>query len=211
MKMTLPAATLQRAVRAVEVAISKNDYRPVLTGILLRYDKATATLTATATDSYRLHIATVDVAADAPGVAAWTAVVPGQWLARWARQAWYEAGGTRRRTLDVTITLSSGRFKLTTGVDERSIPVIRHEFPKLDSLLERLDNTPNAEIGVNPAFFADMVRAADRFAPREALRVQAWHPLKANRFVVEPSDGRLEVLLMPIRLSQREGRRTVAA
>jgi len=217
-KMTLPATTLQRAVRAVACAVDDAGHQPRLAGILLRWDAATCTLSATATDSYRIHIATVPCQAGgtaAGAVAEWSALVPGDWLTRWAREAWWDTSGGRRKTsLMTTITLSNGRIKLATGDDERARPVLKHTFPAIQALLDEAQarGVDDGEPLFNPGFFADIVRSADVFARGVPMRVQAWHPEKPNRFVVATEElGRLEMLLMPMRATMRQSYKRKAA
>lgn len=208
MSMTIPHADLRRLIRATAPVASKDDFRPILCGVLLAFDPKAQTLTATATDSYQLHIAVLNVKAEGK---AWSANVPAAWLARWASERFstINHGTPRRRDMrphDVIISLRADRFSLQTGDDHRSISVIGGQYPDTERLIKRKPTKAEAQqaiAGFDPAKFGRLVKCADAWhhwnnAPMQA---ETWAPLGPCQFKVEASHGTLTMVLMPVRVT----------
>jgi DNA polymerase-3 subunit beta len=119
----LDAAELSRTVAQVARAASAEDARPVLTGVSL--EARPDSLTAVATDSYRLAMRTVPW--DQP--AETTALVPRRALLEAQRAADAIGGSVRLVLEDAQATFAFGDRRLTTRLVEGRYPDVRQLLP----------------------------------------------------------------------------------
>lgn len=208
--LTIPTAQFRRLVKSVAIAAAKDEIRPILMGVKLDFDPKASTLTATATNWYQLHIATLDVTKN--DGEAWSALVPAKWLSRWATEQFprHNAGTPRKPKMqlpDVTIEPYNDRIRLITGDDRRSISLITGQYPGTEKLIKR--KPTKAEIaegpaGFNPVLFGGLIKAATTWGADGwntlPMRTQTWGQLSPCQFDVVAHHGTLTMILMPVRL-----------
>lgn len=117
--ITIPAPVLVDAVERVARAASKDDTRPVLTGVHVRI--AADGLTIVATDSYRLAVSSASL--ESPPADAREAIIPARALGEAARLV------TQAKTDEVTLVLSENRALFRIGEMRLSSRIIDGQFP----------------------------------------------------------------------------------
>jgi DNA polymerase-3 subunit beta len=146
------AASLLDTIERVSRAASRDESRPVLTGILVRFDGAT--LTMAATDSYRLSLKETPLDTPGPDL---DAIIPARALAELARLA-AGAETIRLGTSDNHVIFGVGDVWLTTRRIDGQFPNVQQLLPEsFDVELE----LPRAEL-------LDVVRRAAVMAQRNA-------------------------------------------
>jgi DNA polymerase III subunit beta len=124
---TLPAATLVSLIEVVARAASRDDMRPVLTGILMTL--AEGELTMVATDSYRLSVKRAAIEGDGP--ASLEANVPARALVEVARIAQaQEAESVAIALLPNQAIFEIGEVTLATRLIEGQFPNYRQLLPE---------------------------------------------------------------------------------
>jgi DNA polymerase-3 subunit beta len=124
--ITLPAATLLAASERVTKAASRDDTRPVLTGVLVRLEADSITMVAT--DSYRLAVRRAEITGGPPEPV--EALVPARALAEAQRVV--ALGGSEEIELvltDTQGTLRAGDVRLTTRLIDGQFPDYRQLIP----------------------------------------------------------------------------------
>ncbi|MFD3484914.1 DNA polymerase III subunit beta [Streptomyces sp. NPDC058665] len=140
---TLPGPAFAEAVAQVACAIGKDDSLPVLTGIQLRHDRETDTLTLAATDRYRFAVRTLpwkncDLTADC------TALAPGK--------AFLDAAKAVADDTTVDLALpdasgSNGLFTLRTDNSTTTLRGLEGDLPKYQGLFPtEFNHTATVEI-----------------------------------------------------------------
>jgi DNA polymerase-3 subunit beta len=122
--LELPVAPLRETISRVASAASRDDARPVLTGILLKVEGSE--LTMVATDSYRLAVKRTALGAEAPEI---EANVPARAMREVARLSEDDADGA------VEIHLSSNQAVFRIGGVTLSSRLIDGQFPNYRQLL----------------------------------------------------------------------------
>ncbi|HET6690301.1 MAG TPA: DNA polymerase III subunit beta [Miltoncostaeaceae bacterium] len=124
--LTLPAEPLTEAIDRVARAASRDETRPVLTGVLLRLGPDGMTMVAT--DSYRLAVRTTPL--ESPPADAREAIVPARALSEVSRLA----GLAKAESVEVVLTESQALFRigdvrLTSRIIEGQFPDYRQLVP----------------------------------------------------------------------------------
>jgi DNA polymerase-3 subunit beta len=158
--VSLAAAAFIDTVARVARSASRDDTRPVLTGILVSATESS--LRMVATDSYRLSVKTT--ALESPVAASFEANVPAralQELARIAQQTAAEQITVAKLESQVIFSLGDGR----DGTAVLSSRLIDGQFPNFQQLLPE---TTDHELRVNREELADVVRRISLLAQKNA-------------------------------------------
>jgi DNA polymerase-3 subunit beta len=158
--VSLAADAFIDTVARVARSASRDDTRPVLTGILVSATESS--LRMVATDSYRLSVKTT--ALESPVAAAFEANVPAralQELARIAQQTAAEQITVAKLESQVIFSLGDGR----DGTAVLSSRLIDGQFPNFQQLLPE---TTDHELRVNREELADVVRRISLLAQKNA-------------------------------------------
>lgn len=139
---TVPADVLSRSLSQVAIAASRDETRPVLTGVLFEADSTDFRIVAT--DSYRLAVRTIPVS----GITAMKILVPARAVVEVARLA---SSG------DVTIEVGASQVGFEIGNTLISSRLIEGEFPPYRQLLPT--DQPNV-LSVDKAAFTERLKAA---------------------------------------------------
>ena len=124
-KVSAPAARFAKAVTQVARAASKDEARPILTGVLLEVSREGITLVAT--DSYRLAVR--EITATAEGEA--KAIVPERAIAEAGRAAAGEEKGDVELFVEQSqVAFRIGRLSLTSRLIEGEFPNYRQLLPE---------------------------------------------------------------------------------
>jgi DNA polymerase III subunit beta len=124
-RVTAPTARFAEAVTQVARAASKDEARPILTGVLLEVSREGITLVAT--DSYRLAVR--EISATAEGEA--KAIVPERAIAEAGRAAAGEEKGDVELFVEQSqVAFSIGRLSLTSRLIEGEFPNYRQLLPE---------------------------------------------------------------------------------
>ena len=124
-RVSVPAASLAEAVSQVAKAASRDEARPILTGVLLEVSREG--LTMVATDSYRLAVR--ELMATAEGEA--KALVPERALSEVGRAAGTDDRGEAELFLDKSqVALKVGSLTLTSRLIEGEFPNYRQLLPE---------------------------------------------------------------------------------
>lgn len=192
-KITIPAGPLGRALKAVTVAVSKDRTRPHL--CCVQVTVADGALTLAATDSYRLHVATVGIDGDASDM---TMLWPSSFAADVAKLCSARGDGLDLATIIVegrTVTVAA--FGATVGA-----PLAVETFPTWTSLMDGCDErrVEADVVGLNSAYLADIGKAA-RFVDKDTpVRLVAADALKPSLWTAAAQGVTLKMLLMPVRV-----------
>jgi DNA polymerase III subunit beta len=143
--------TVQRVARAA----SRDESRPVLTGILVRFEGST--LTMAATDSYRLSVKETELSSSGPEL---EAIIPARALAELARLG-PESDTIQLGAHDNYVVFGAGETWLTSRR-------IDGQFPNIKQLLPE---TFEAEVDLPRGELLDVVRRAAVLAQRSPLRL----------------------------------------
>lgn len=196
--ITMLASDLKRIIAVVSVAASTDEARPILCNISIELH-ADGTSDWVATDSYRLHIATLpadnNVTAEAVGQ------IPAAWLQRWARTPLH-------RTTQATLSWSTGDNGMRTatitydGITD-SIAIGREygAFPHWRQLVP--DNSVRGDMALtafNPRYLAACLAAHTKWTDNGWQPVRL-DPLKPCLFEsIHGEHGHLRTVLMPVRV-----------
>ncbi|RSS34203.1 DNA polymerase III subunit beta, partial [Streptomyces sp. WAC05858] len=159
---TLAGPAFAEAVAQVACAVGRDDTLPVLTGISLRHDQKTGTLTLAATDRYRFAVRTLpwkntDLDADR------TALVPGKPLLDAAKAA---ADDT---TIDLALpgaAGSHGLFSLHSQHSTTTLRALEGDLPKYQSLFPtEFSQTATVEIAALKAAAQRVALVASKESP----------------------------------------------
>jgi DNA polymerase III subunit beta len=123
-RVTVKTADLVDAVSQVTRAASRDEARPILTGVLLEISREGVTMVAT--DSYRLAVK--ELPATAEGEA--RAVIPERALSEAGRASGGDAGETELFVNHSQVTFRSGRLTLTSRLIEGEFPKYRQLLPE---------------------------------------------------------------------------------
>ena len=123
--LRMPAAALAETVERVARAASRDEVRPILTGILVSVEGST--LTMVATDSYRLSVKRTDLEGDAPSE--FEANVPARAMRELARVVAQHGVG------EVEIALPGNQIVFRAGAVTMSSRLIEGQFPNYRQLL----------------------------------------------------------------------------
>ena len=124
-RVTVKAAELVDAVSQVTRAASRDEARPILTGVLLEISREGVTMVAT--DSYRLAVK--ELSATSEGEA--RAVVPERALSEAGRASGGDDKGETELLVDQgQVTFRSGQFTLTSRLIEGEFPKYRQLLPE---------------------------------------------------------------------------------
>lgn len=196
-KINVPAGPLSRALKAVTVAVSRDRTRPNL--CCVQVTVAGGVLTLAATDSYRLHVATVGIDGDASDV---KMLWPAGFAADVAKMCSARGDGLELATILVegrTVTVAA--FGATVGATVGA-PLAVETFPSWQSLIDGCDERRvDADVvGFNPDFLAGIGRAA-RFLDKDTpVRLVAADALKPSLWTIAARGVTLKMLLMPVRV-----------
>ncbi len=158
----LPAEPLRETINRVASAASRDDARPVLTGILLKVEGTEITMVAT--DSYRLAVKRTELGARATEV---EANVPARALKELARLTEGDEPGA------VAVTLTRNQALFRAGAVSISSRLIDGQFPNYKQLLpESFEH----EVKVNREELLDVVRRVAQVAQRNAALRLAFSP-----------------------------------
>jgi len=154
-RITLPADAFVQTVRRVSRAASKDETRPVLTGILM--SASGQELRMVATDSYRLSVK--ETALQAPLQGSLEANVPARALAELVRIAEQTAAES------ITVSVGQNQVVFELGTTVLSSRLIDGQFPSYRQLLpESVDH----ELRLARAELTDVVRRISLFALKNA-------------------------------------------
>ena len=195
------AATFLRAVRAAAIAASRDDCRPVLTGMHFA-TAADGALRIECTDSYRLYRIDMRWPGDALPEHL-DVTVPAAFLDRHLprRPPAGDLGVTIRLTdAECTIRHEGCTYTTPTCAGQPGYP-----FPNTQQILDACPQTDAGMVGdgpraFNPTLLGDVFRAARRISASAALRVTHLEPMKPCRFDVVAGDLAAVMILMPVRL-----------
>jgi hypothetical protein len=190
------AKELATAVRVVAIAASRDDARPLLTGLL--FESFGTVVRLSATDSYRIFSAEFRLS-----MPECRAVIPAAWFAKVLPRRTSMAD---RYDLTIDDGLVTWHDKQTS--DSSTIKLRRSgSGPDYPNVVELLDNNPMPEADANEgrsAFNAkllgDIFKAANLWADSSPVRVGHLNPLKPCPFEVVSGLGTLRMLLMPVRV-----------
>lgn len=196
--ITMLASDLKRIIAVVSVAASTDEARPILCNISIELH-ADGTSDWVATDSYRLHIATLrptdGVTAEAAGQ------IPARWLQRWARTP-------LRRTTQATLSWATGDNGMRTATisadgmtDTINIGREYGAFPHWRWLIPGGDVAGSmAPAAFNPRYLAACLAAHDKWTD-SGWRPVRIEPLKPSLFEsIHDEHGHLRTVLMPVRV-----------
>jgi DNA polymerase-3 subunit beta len=160
--ITLPAAPLRETIGRVASAASRDDARPVLTGILLKVEGADgeAELTMVATDSYRLAVKRTALGTAAPEI---EANVPARAMREVERLTEDDPEGS----VEIHLTANQAIFKIAgkTGAVTLHSRLIDGQFPNHRQLLPE---TFEHEIRINREELLAVTRRVGQVAQRNA-------------------------------------------
>src|SRR6478736_680301 len=179
---TIATASLLETVDRVARSASKDESRPVLTGIQVRFEGTQ--LFMAATDSYRLSFKQTELEQSGPDL---EAIIPARALTELGRIA----AGTETVALGVnenTVVFGTGDTWLTTRR-------IDGQFPDVEWLPAAYTGEP-LEIGFNAEFLADGVDAVRS----DTVRLKLINPLRPG-LITSADDDSFWYLIMPIRLA----------
>jgi DNA polymerase III subunit beta len=148
-------ASLLETVHRVARAASRDESRPVLTGILVRFEGTT--LTMAATDSYRLSVKETELGAAGPEL---EAIIPARALAELARLG-PDADTIQLGAHDNYVVFGAGDSWLTSRRIDGQFPSIKQLLPE----------TFEVEVDLPRAELLDVVRRAAVLAQRSPLRL----------------------------------------
>lgn len=191
-----PARELARIIGAVGIAASSDKSRPILCGIHLHSDGG-QDLVIEATDSYRVHRVTTLSPSRQPV----DVIIPATMLTRWAKLR-HGTGGASI-TVPPADTTGRRRITITEDLDQWSTLEIGGQYPNVAGLLEQYGSRPNvptAAVAFNPHYFGGVLKAAHAFGLDTALRMSCPDGLAPSTFHVVGPDGRLDLMLMPLRV-----------
>jgi DNA polymerase-3 subunit beta len=152
--LSLPSEPLRETISRVASAASRDDARPVLTGILLKVEGEE--LTMVATDSYRLAVKRTALGAEAPAI---EANVPARAMRELARLTEDDAEG------DVEVHLSANQALFKVGDVILASRLIDGQFPNYRQLLpESFEH----EIKVKRAELLEVTRRVGQVAQKNA-------------------------------------------
>ena len=122
-------------------------------------------------------------------------------LARWAKLSGPRTGSYA----EVDLTIADGKVHLVDDYRDESSTcrAIAGEYPNASKLIDAVpdEGETDAEIAVNPTYFAQLLDAAAKFGDDlRPLRVVRFHPLRSCLFTVDDVDGKLDLLIMPVRM-----------
>jgi len=123
--ITMPAGALAETVDRVARAASRDEVRPILTGIMVSVEEST--LTMVATDSYRLSVKRTELSGDAPGP--FEANVPARAMRELARIV------SQNGVEEVEIALPGNQIVFRAGSVQLSSRLIEGQFPNYRQLL----------------------------------------------------------------------------
>ena len=124
-RVTMKTADLVDAVNQVTRAASRDEARPILTGVLLEITREAVTMVAT--DSYRLAVK--EIAAKSEGEA--RAVIPERALSEAGRASAGDGSGESELFVDQSqVTFRSGQLTLTSRLIEGEFPKYRQLLPE---------------------------------------------------------------------------------
>jgi DNA polymerase III subunit beta len=185
---TIEAGSFARGAAAAVASASKDEARPVLTGVLLEFGVAAGdptTARMVSTDSYRLHVAHVDGSGD------WAGIVP-------ARAVKFVATMLGRKPAGV-VSIAGGdsevRFILPDGLEIRS-RIIEGEFPNWRQLVP--ERGVGAVVRYELAEFLGALKAAKPYCKDTSpVRLEVTYPpadveLSASSPDLGSWSGRLE-------------------
>lgn len=199
--LTVAPQRLAAAIKAVGLAASTDEGRPILCGIHIV--AAEGLLRIEATDSYRLHIAEVKlVESELDPKASFDAIVPAKWLTRWIAET---AKGRPRRPWRSSLTFTETHLRIVDASgEERGTRLIERggiDYPSTERLMERVPEADAGASAFNPQYLGHVFKAGHLFgAGYQALRVGALDPTKPCRFEVRSGEDRLRMLLMSVRV-----------
>ena len=192
--------TLRRGVRAVAPHVSDDEFRPILTGILIESD-GNGGVKVCALDSYTLAQASLNVY----GLPEFKALIPAVWLTKVMPGRKPHMSATFEMTLDdegvtwIDLDESEASGKKLLNADL---------YPDVDQLL--IDNAmpkkdTKGERAFNPQYFARVMKSATVFddGDQTPVRVGQIDFLKPCRFESVSGDDRLVQLLMPVLIPER--------
>lgn len=190
-------AQLRAALACAAIAASADEYRPILTGALLRRtDNGMEIIT---TDGYRIHRVEMDLETDA------RAAIPAGWsglykldrtLMRWVLDICKTPG-------KVDCTFTSTAWTFTTPDRIVKLPTIEGQYPEADKFFtERRQLKSEKPVSFDPNYLADVGAAAKAIGAE--LRVDVANiedSLKTGTFTAanHALDLRLTVVLMTVR------------
>jgi DNA polymerase-3 subunit beta len=153
--MAVPAAKFREMIEQVVFAAAKEDNRPILTGILAKFEDTTFTLAAA--DGYRLAVRTAEL--DAPVAKSLTLIIPARTLAELSRII------TENDT-SVYVSIPPGRSQVMFHLEAVDMvsQLIDGKFPDYEQIIPRTHST------VTQVYSGELLRACkyvDTFA-REA-------------------------------------------
>jgi DNA polymerase III sliding clamp (beta) subunit (PCNA family) len=194
--LTLPVPTFKRMVRAIAPAASRDECRPILTGICLEVARDRVRLAAT--DSYRLHVLELHEDDAMPHSGIGVALIPAEWLTRIARIKMPVVGEVRLEVADKRVSV-----KLPEG-ENAGVSLISGEYPNIDSLISTPETV--AEAAFNPSVLLAGIKACSDWDGSKShyerpMRVVTLDALKPCRFEQAHSDGKLTVLVLPVRVA----------
>lgn len=202
--LTIEVALLKKIISCVAPAASNDEARPLLMQLRIEPND-NGTTDFVATDSYRLHNASVPVAC---GDGSSAVNLPAWWLARWARSK-YDKGATatimwsagRQARASATISVD-GAFDGWNDVTE-TVKLLGDsylEYPKWRPLLTAAVDNPGemAIAAFNPRFLAATLAACAKWGDAIPVRL---NPLKPTVFRANHHEyGILHCLIMPVRV-----------
>lgn len=174
--ISIPAAAFVEMVKHVDFAAAKDDNRPVLTGILTRFDEEVITMAAA--DGYRLAVRTGYL--ETPVSEALQLIIPARTLTEVARIV-------GESDEEVLISVLEGRNQIIFHLKNVDIvsSLIEGAFPDYHAII------PKAHLTTTQVYTDELLRACKRSA------VFGRDSAMAARLVVDPSDagmGRVSVI-----------------
>ncbi len=181
--VALPAAALKEMIGHVEFAAAKEDNRPVLTGVLVRFEDDVMTMAAA--DGYRLAVRTVTL--ETPVQEDYQIIVPAKTLAEVARII-------DNTDDEVLISLPEGRNQVMFHLKNVDVvsSLLDGDFPSYEAIIPRSHTT------TTQLYTEELLKACKR------SEVFAKDSANASKIVINPSDTGLGRLLVTSR-SQEKG------
>ena len=151
----IPGKTLREIIRHVIFAVSTDETRPILTGVLLSFDGKT--LKAVATDTHRLAVRTVAIE---KGTGSATAIVPARAMNEMSRLVSDED--------TVTISLAQGQARCVVGKTTMVTRLLEGQFPNYERVIPQ---SHDRKLTLETSEFARAVKRAAIVARENANRV----------------------------------------
>lgn len=189
--LKIPVHQLTRIIRTVAPAASTDGDRPIMTGVLFETTEF-GNLTVVATDSYRLYQVELADKIDGDSI---SAIIPARWLLHWATG---HLDDSNRFDL-ATLTVDGTEVNIETGLEQCSTRILQGDFPSGYKQLLAAEYPMDVQSNFNARYICAALEAATTWSDKP-LRTEQFHSSRPCKFTVDDQFGRLDMLVMPVRV-----------